>query len=206
MRKGLLFLPFLLLLAGAFVSCEEVEEAGEYDNWRGRNEAYIDSISSVAGENYVTTAEEARSLEVGEMFALKDYIISTDKNPRYIYCQKLVKNPEGEIPLWTETANVFYYGTLINGERFDGNFEGYGALDSHIPYPLKKNPTPFDTTMDCGISDTGLRTGWKAFLQYMAVGERWLIYLPAASAYGVGAGSIPGHSALVFDVVLNEIK
>ena len=29
MRKGLLFLPFLLLLVGAFISCEEVEEAGE---------------------------------------------------------------------------------------------------------------------------------------------------------------------------------
>lgn len=39
MKKSLLFLPFLLWLAGAFVSCEEVEEAGKYDNWRERNEA-----------------------------------------------------------------------------------------------------------------------------------------------------------------------
>lgn len=28
MKKSLLFLPFLLLLVGAFISCEEVEEAG----------------------------------------------------------------------------------------------------------------------------------------------------------------------------------
>ena len=35
MKKSLLFLPFLLLLVGAFISCEEVEEAGKYDNWRG---------------------------------------------------------------------------------------------------------------------------------------------------------------------------
>lgn len=34
MKKSLLFLPFLLLLVGAFISCEEVEEAGKYDNWR----------------------------------------------------------------------------------------------------------------------------------------------------------------------------
>ena len=31
MRKGLLFLPFLLLLVGAFISCEEVEEAGKFE-------------------------------------------------------------------------------------------------------------------------------------------------------------------------------
>ena len=30
MKKSLLFLPFLLLLVGAFISCEEVEEA----DWR----------------------------------------------------------------------------------------------------------------------------------------------------------------------------
>ena len=31
MKKSLLFLPFLLLLVGAFISCEEVEEAGNYN-------------------------------------------------------------------------------------------------------------------------------------------------------------------------------
>ena len=43
-RPFLLFLPFLLFIAGAFVACEEVEEAGKYDNWVPRNEAFIDSI------------------------------------------------------------------------------------------------------------------------------------------------------------------
>ena len=41
MKKSLLFLPFLLLLVGAFISCEEVEEAGKYDNWRERGEAFV---------------------------------------------------------------------------------------------------------------------------------------------------------------------
>ena len=44
MKKSLLFLPFLLLLVGAFISCEEVEEAGKYDNWRERGEAFVDSM------------------------------------------------------------------------------------------------------------------------------------------------------------------
>ena len=40
-RLFLLFLPFLLFVAGTFVACEEVEEAGKYDNWRPRNEALL---------------------------------------------------------------------------------------------------------------------------------------------------------------------
>lgn len=48
-KKLLVFLPFLLILAGAFVSCEEVEEEGKYANWQERNQVYIDSIKSLVG-------------------------------------------------------------------------------------------------------------------------------------------------------------
>ena len=48
-KRLLVFLPFLLLLAGVFTSCEEVEEVGRYDNWRERNEAYIDSLNLIIG-------------------------------------------------------------------------------------------------------------------------------------------------------------
>ena len=54
-KKLLVFLPFLLILAGAFVSCEEVEEEGKYANWQERNQAFLDSIKVVAGDNYVST-------------------------------------------------------------------------------------------------------------------------------------------------------
>lgn len=60
MKKSLLFLPFLLLLVGAFISCEEVEEAGKYDNWRERGEAFVDSIKRLTGENYV--AQQSRPM------------------------------------------------------------------------------------------------------------------------------------------------
>ncbi|WP_369451349.1 hypothetical protein [Bacteroides stercorirosoris] len=46
-KKLLVFLPFLLFVAGVFTSCEEVEEAGKYDNWQERNETYIDSLSLI---------------------------------------------------------------------------------------------------------------------------------------------------------------
>ena len=50
-RPSLLFLPFVLLLAGVFVSCEENLEAGKYDNWQERNQAFADSIKTLTGEN-----------------------------------------------------------------------------------------------------------------------------------------------------------
>ena len=52
-RPFFLFLPFLLFVAGAFVACEEVEEAGKYDNWVPRNEAFIDSIKAETGNSIV---------------------------------------------------------------------------------------------------------------------------------------------------------
>ena len=56
-RPFLLFLPFLLFIAGAFVACEEVEEAGKYDNWVPRNEAFIDSIKGKTGDNIVASLD-----------------------------------------------------------------------------------------------------------------------------------------------------
>ena len=42
-----IYLFSLVLLTLAFVSCSETEEVGKYDNWRARNEAYIDSLANV---------------------------------------------------------------------------------------------------------------------------------------------------------------
>ena len=190
MRKGLLFLPFLLLLVGAFISCEEVEEAGKYDNWRERNEAFADSIKRLTGENYVATAEQADAMELGKLYAIQT-TASTTEGAQYVYCKKLVKNETGERPLYTgyhSTVSAFYYGTLIVGDQFDGNFDGYSALDTNIPLSSLKEPT--------------------AFLQLMRAGERWMLYIPWQSAYGSSGnndGTIPGYTALTFDLLLERI-
>ena len=105
MKKSLLFLPFLLLLVGAFISCEEVEEAGKYDNWRERGEAFVDSIKRLTGENYVATAEQADAMELGKLYAIQT-TASTSEGAQYVYCKKLVKNETGERP----------YGLSFKGE------------------------------------------------------------------------------------------
>ena len=40
----------------------------------------------------------------------------------------------------------------------------------------------------------------------MYVGERWMVYIPWQSAYGSSStGSIPGYSALAFDIQLEDV-
>lgn len=208
MKKRLLvFLPFLLFVAGVFTSCEEVEEEGKYAHWQERNQAFVDSLKSVAGDNLVTSMEQLEKVEVGELFYLKDEYASTADNPQYVYCKKLVKDTSGERPLFTGKATTYYYGTLITGTKFDGTFTGYSAIDQNIPNPPKNEPTPFDWTATFKVYGDGLRTGWTTFLQFMHTGERWMVYLPWETAYGSsGSGSIPGYSVLAFDVILTEAE
>ena len=105
-RPFFLFLPFLLFVAGAFVACEEVEEAGKYDNWVPRNEAFIDSIKAETGNSIVASLEDAKNMEIGKLYAIKVETggVSVDGNskPQYVYCKKLWKEDGGAYPLFTE--------------------------------------------------------------------------------------------------------
>lgn len=219
-RPFLLFLPFLLFVAGAFVACEEVEEAGKYDNWVPRNEAFIDSIKGETGNNIVTSLAEAEKMEIGKLYAIVVETGGTSINgnlmPQYVYCKKLWKKDSGAYPVFTDKVSVFYYGTFITGDEFDGNFDGFGATDREIPLPLSEPlseespesrwPTVFNSPSEFTVS--GLIPGWTWALQYMRVGERWMLYIPWQSGYGSSgntSGTIPGYTSLIFDVYLEGI-
>lgn len=193
-------LPLAALL---FASCEEVQEASKYDNWQARNEAYIDSIAGETGKVFVATLEDADRMEPGRLFAIAT-TSGTTAGEQYVYCKKITANPEGRRPLYTETVSAYYYGTLITGDKFDGNFTGYSAVDRQELNAEDKKPTEFDAPAEFAVS--GMITGWTAALQLMRTGERWMLYIPYQSAYGTsGSGSIPGYSALAFDIILDDI-
>ena len=205
-------LPFLLLAIGALVSCEEVEEASEYDNWRERNEAFIDSIRRETGEIYVATEEDVQRVPEGQLFAIRDWQVSTNENAYYIYCKKIKALDDyttARRPLSTETVSAYYYGTLINGLNFDGNFSGYWATDQGFldKNDAEKAPTDFDSPAEFNVNGN-IISGWSIVLQYMYVGERWIVYIPWQSGYGSSgssSGSIPGYSALAFDMQLDGV-
>ena len=193
-------LPLAALL---FASCEEVQEPSKYDNWQARNEAYIDSIAGETGKVFVAPLEDADRMEPGSLFAIAT-TSGTTAGEQYVYCKKITANPEGRRPLYTETVSAYYYGTLITGDKFDGNFTGYSAVDRQELNAEDKKPTEFDAPAEFAVS--GMITGWTAALQLMRTGERWMLYIPYQSAYGTsGSKSIPGYSALAFDLILDDI-
>ena len=208
-KRLLIFLPFLLLLAGVFTSCEEVEEVGKYDNWRERNEAYIDSLNLIIGGRADRIIEGAKyegdngdsvklsKIPVGELFAIKDNYKSTTENSLYIYCKKISPdNPDGERPLYTQSVTTF-----------DGNFVGYSAIDRGVLSlnDEDKSPTRFDSPSSFSV--TGVVSGWTTVLQYMHTKERWILYIPYQCGYGEsGYSSILGYSTLTFDMQLEAVK
>lgn len=204
MRRIRKILCFLLPLAALlFASCEEVQEASKYDNWQSRNEAFIDSIARETGGLIIDSEEKAAAVEVGRLFAIAT-TAGTMSGDQYVYCKKITANPDGCRPLYTESVSAYYYGTLITGDRFDGNFTGYSALDQGTLNATDKAPTEFDAPSEFSVS--GVISGWTAALQLMKTGERWMLYIPYQSGYGTsGSGSILGYSALTFDLDLVEV-
>ncbi|MBF7730223.1 FKBP-type peptidyl-prolyl cis-trans isomerase [Pseudomonas sp. N040] len=84
-----------------------------------------------------------------------------------------------------DQVRTHYHGTLIDGTVFDSSYE-------------RGEPAEFPVS--------GVIAGWVEALQLMNTGSKWRLYVPSELAYGgQAAGSIPPHSALVFDVELLDI-
>ena len=215
MKNRFYFLSLCALLCTAFfASCDETEEVSAYDNWQARNEAFIDSIAAVAGDNYLTWLNpetratvdlETQQMELGKLYALLVQDGGDSDGRQYVYCKKLVDNPDGERVLYTDNVSVYYYGTLMNNVSFDGNFEGWGATDVLGPEDFTARwYTDFDEPAEFAVS--GVVSGFTWALQYCRTGERWMVYIPWQSGYeDSDNGSIPAYSTLVFDFIVDEI-
>lgn len=90
-------------------------------------------------------------------------------------------------PKPTDTVNVHYHGTLLNGTVFDSSVE----RGQPISFPLN-----------------GVIPGWTEGLQLMKVGDKFKFEIPPNLAYGERSPSpkIPPNSTLVFEVELLGIQ
>jgi FKBP-type peptidyl-prolyl cis-trans isomerase FklB len=99
---------------------------------------------------------------------------------------EVLTHGKGAKPKPTDTVEVHYHGTLLDGTVFDSSVE-------------RGTPATFRVN--------GVIPGWTEALQLMSVGDKWKLYIPAALAYGPrAAGKIPANSALIFEVELRAIK
>ena len=101
---------------------------------------------------------------------------------------EVLKQGAGTVsPKATDTVNVHYHGTLLNGTVFDSSVQ----RGEPISFPLN-----------------GVIPGWTEGLQLMHVGDKFKFEIPPGLAYGAGSPSplIPPNSTLVFEVELLGIK
>lgn len=99
----------------------------------------------------------------------------------------VINQGDGEKPKATDTVDVHYEGTLINGTVFDSSIK-------------RGEPATFPVN--------GVIPGWQEALQLMEVGAKWKVFIPSALAYGEqGAGGAIGpNETLIFEMELLAIK
>jgi FKBP-type peptidyl-prolyl cis-trans isomerase len=92
----------------------------------------------------------------------------------------------GPKPKASDTVQVNYEGTLLDGTVFDSSYK----RGTPATFPL-----------------SGVIPGWSEALQLMPVGSKYIFWIPAKLAYGEhGAGPIGPNSTLKFQVELLKIE
>ena len=178
-----------LLLSVLFlgvVSCEDSSEVGEYDNWKERNMAFIDSIASVA------RADSDGKWKIFSVTGLDENKVWA--NDVYVYCNILQAGAGTEHPAFNDTIELYYRGRLIPSKSYP---KGY-VFDSSYDGELEPE---FDPTTKMLLNNTV--PGFYTAIQHMVKGDAWRVYIPATLGYGATEKTgIPAYSDLIFDINL----
>jgi FKBP-type peptidyl-prolyl cis-trans isomerase FkpA len=98
---------------------------------------------------------------------------------------QVVTAAEGDKPAATDTVEVHYSGTLIDGTKFDSSYD----RNAPATFPLNR-----------------VIPGWTEGVQLMPVGSKFKFVIPPELAYGdQDTPTIPANSTLVFEVELLSI-
>jgi len=105
---------------------------------------------------------------------------------KYIVIDK--GNPKMKAQL-NQMASVYYAGYLMDGTKFDGNFDRFEPIK--VP-----------------VTGAGMIKGWQEILPRMNKGMKVRVIIPPALAYGVQGypGVIPANATIIFDMFLSDLK
>ena len=115
--------------------------------------------------------------------AAAEGVVSLESGLQY----KVITMGDGPKPTSTDTVEVHYRGTLLDGTEFDSSY----ARNSTVSFVLNQ-----------------VIPGWTEGLQLMPTGSKWQLFIPPDLAYGErGAGrDIGPYSTLIFEVELISIE
>ena len=110
-------------------------------------------------------------------------VLALESGMQYI----VLNQGDGEKPAATDTVDVHYEGSLINGTVFDSSIK-------------RGQPATFPVN--------GVIQGWQEALQLMNVGSKWKVFIPSELAYGAqgAGGDIGPNETLIFEMELLAIK
>jgi FKBP-type peptidyl-prolyl cis-trans isomerase len=139
-----------------------------------------------AAQHAETAATGQDNLVEGQKFLaenkLKEGVQTTASGLQY----KVLTMGEGAKPAATDTVEVHYRGTLLDGTEFDSSY----ARNEPISFALNR-----------------VIAGWTEGVQLMPIGSKFVFYIAPELGYGEGGGGpIPPNSTLVFEVELLNIE
>ncbi|MBK8162673.1 MAG: FKBP-type peptidyl-prolyl cis-trans isomerase [Gammaproteobacteria bacterium] len=133
------------------------------------------------------TAKAEKALKDGQAFLAdnkaKKGVVTRPSGLQY----QVIKDGTGKNPAATDTVEVNYRGTLLNGTEFDSSYK----RGESVSFPVNQ-----------------VIQGWQEVLPLMKVGSHWKVFIPSNLAYGErGAGANIGpNETLVFEIELLGIK
>lgn len=196
MKRIAAIIPLLVSAALITVSCRETKETDDHDNWQERNTEYISRIAAECNPELTPQTAQA-----GQLFRLLSFKLDSGKewgDGSYIYCRILDKSDATLAPHYTDSIRMNYRMRLIptdyypEGQVIDQSFKTTDLDPSvNIPYSFLVS---------------ALIDGVTTAVMNMHEGDFWRVYIPYGLGYGTnGKGSIPGYSALIYEINLTEI-
>lgn len=140
-------------------------------------------LEQQAQEAIAQQAEEGRTFLAEN--AAREGVNTTPSGLQYMVLEE-GDDEDAPSPEASDTVNVHYHGTLVDGTVFDSSVERGEPISLELA-----NVIP----------------GWTEGLQLMQVGDKYRFFIPPDLGYGAsGAGPIPPNSTLIFDVELLGIE
>lgn len=169
--------------------------AGMQDKLAGKgllNEEQIAKAMQTLQEETQKAMEESRVKEGAEFQKKSEEWLANNKKASGVMVTpsglqyKVMTEGKGPKPTADNTVKVHYRGTHMDGKVFDSSYD-------------RNEPAEFPLT--------GVIRGWTEGLQLMNVGSKYMLYVPAALAYGDQGrpGTIGANEMLIFEVELLDI-
>ena len=179
----------------SFTACSDKEEAGEYDNWKARNDQFLDSIAKVAKANADGKWVVCQSYTLGDDTGLYE-----DDPQNFIYMHYIEKSQNTQAPMYNDSVRVHYIGRLIPSDQHPAGY-CFGKSSSTTTFNE-------ETDVPTLLGVNGNNTGFITALLYLHEGDHVQLYIPYGLGYGVSeyiSASIPAYSTLIYDLKLAKI-